>query len=314
MGIARLLAGVSSTVWSGLLRDWDRTLRAKNHPLTTRYIYLLAAAQLAGYLRLEDPGSGGARDPAAVTRKQLVGFQAWMVESRSAATALNKHKSLQRFFAWLVEEGEVDVSPMVVVPKPRVPQALIPIMADDETRRLLAVCRGSGFAQVRDQAIIRMFCSTGARLAEIGDLCVCDVDLDTESVWLHGKGGKDRRVRFGPVTARALSRYIRVRGRREGASEIPQLWLSVRGLRPLQPAAIKVRLRQLGEAAGVDHVHAHRWRHTFAHEWKLNGGNEGDLMLLMGWTSDEMARRYGQSAAAERALELQMRFGIGERF
>nr|BFE69858.1 hypothetical protein GCM10020092_031590 [Actinoplanes digitatis] len=48
MSIARLLVSVrSSTVWSGLLRDWDRTLRAKNHPPTTRYIYLLAAAQLA---------------------------------------------------------------------------------------------------------------------------------------------------------------------------------------------------------------------------------------------------------------------------
>ena len=105
MGIVRLLASVTSTVWSRLLRDWDRTLRAKNHPQTTRYIYLLAAAQLADYVALEDPGSGGARHPAAVTRKQLIGFQAWMVESRSAATALNKHKSLQQFFAWLVEEG-----------------------------------------------------------------------------------------------------------------------------------------------------------------------------------------------------------------
>ena len=37
-------------------------------------------------------------------------------------------------------------------------------------------------------------------------------------------------------------------------------------------------------------------------------------MLLMGWTSDEMPRRYGQSAAAERAQELQARFGIGEHF
>lgn len=44
------------------------------------------------------------------------------------------------------------------------------------------------------------------------------------------------------------------------------------------------------------------------------GDNEGDLMLLMGWTSDEMLRRYGQSAAAERAQEVQLRFGIGEQF
>jgi integrase len=151
-------------------------------------------------------------------------------------------------------------------------------------------------------------------LAEIGGLLVADVDMDTESVWLRGKGAKDRQVRFGPKTARVLSRYLRLRGRRDGAAEIPELWLSLRGPEPLQPAGIKVRLRRLGDLAGVEHVHAHRWRHTFAHEWKLQGGNEGDLMLLMGWTSDEMPRRYGRSAAAERAQELQLRFGIGEQF
>jgi hypothetical protein len=37
-------------------------------------------------------------------------------------------------------------------------------------------------------------------------------------------------------------------------------------------------------------------------------------MLLMGWSSDERPRRYGLSAAAERAQDLQVRFGIGERF
>lgn len=75
MSIASLLVGVGSTVWSGLLRDWDRTLRAKNHPQTTRYIYLLAAVQLAGYLPREDPGSGGARDSASVTRKNWSAFR-----------------------------------------------------------------------------------------------------------------------------------------------------------------------------------------------------------------------------------------------
>ena len=39
-----ITAGLSPT-WAGYLRDWDRTLRAANHPETTRYNYLLAAAQ-----------------------------------------------------------------------------------------------------------------------------------------------------------------------------------------------------------------------------------------------------------------------------
>jgi hypothetical protein len=35
--IRKITAGRSPT-WSGYLRDWDRTLRAANHPETTRYL------------------------------------------------------------------------------------------------------------------------------------------------------------------------------------------------------------------------------------------------------------------------------------
>ena len=48
-------------------------------------------------------------------------------------------------------------------------------------------------------------------------------------------------------------------------------------------------------------MHAHRWRRSFAHEWKLAGGDTGDLMVLLGWLSEDMPRRYGTSAA-ERAV------------
>ncbi|WP_307817148.1 tyrosine-type recombinase/integrase [Micromonospora fiedleri] len=72
-------------------------------------------------------------------------------------------------------------------------------------------------------------------------------------------------------------------------------------------------LKRLGAAAGVADVHAHRWRHSFAHEWKRAGGDTGDLMLLLGWTSEDMPRHYGASAAAERAQETQARLGTGER-
>ena len=141
---------------------------------------------------------------------------------------------------------------------------------------------------------------------------VDDVDLTTESAHFHGKGAKDRRVRFGPKTARALSRYLRARDKHKG-NELPNLWLAERGGKTLAPNGIKIRLTRLGIVAGVDHVHAHRWRHNFAHEWKRAGGDTGDLMLLLGWTSEDMPRHYGASAAAERAQETQQRMGIGER-
>jgi hypothetical protein len=69
------------------LRDWDRSLRAANHPATTRYNYLLAAAQLARYLGEQSPdpdADEAAIDPVAVTRAHVEAFQVWMVETRSA--------------------------------------------------------------------------------------------------------------------------------------------------------------------------------------------------------------------------------------
>ena len=174
------------------------------------------------------------------------------------------------------------------------------------------MCKGSGFSNLRDEALIRLYANTGARLSEVGNLLIDDLDLTSESVHYRGKGARDRRVRFGPKTARALSRYLRARDKHKGA-ELPHLWLAERGTAPLTPNGIKIRLKRLGAAAGVAHVHAHRWRHNYAHQWKLAGGDTGDLMLVLGWTSDDMPRHYGASAAAERAQLTQARLAIGER-
>jgi integrase/recombinase XerC len=302
--------------WQEFLGDWDRSLRAGNYPETTRYIYVLAAAQLARYLGEYSPDPeavAAADDPTVVTRGHVESFQAWMIQTRSAATALNKHKGLRQFFRWLRDdEQEITCSPMERVRQPKTPQKLIPIIGDEDTAKVLATCVGKSFIALRDEAIIRLLCNTGARLSEVASLQLDDVDLATDSVRYHGKGAKDRRVRFGPKTGRALSRYLRARAKHKGAGQA-DLWLAERGVQRLTPNGIKIMLKRRGLAAGLPGVHAHRWRHNFAHEWKLAGGDTGDLMLLLGWTSEDMPRHYGASAAAQRAQQTQQRLAIGER-
>jgi site-specific recombinase XerD len=311
--VSRVSDGVAAG-WLSLLHDWERTLVAANYPATTRYNYLLAAAQLARYLGnlIGEGCARAAADPTAVQRVHVEDFQAWMIETRSASTALNKHKALQQFFTWLVSEEELDRSPLERVRQPRTPRRLIPVLRPDETRRVLDTCRATHtFADVRDQAIVRMLANTGGRLSEVAGLTIQDVDVGRDVVTFHGKGSKDRQVRLGAKTARALSRYLRARARHRAADR-PELWLAVRGSRPISANAVKLMLQRRGERAGVPHLHAHRWRHTFAHEWKLAGGDSGDLMILLGWSSVEMAHHYGASAAAERAQQLQGRLAIGE--
>ena len=160
--IDKLCAGLAP-IWAGLIVDWDRTLRAGNHPDTTRYNYLLAARQLALYLDDESliEASPASDDPRAVTKAQVESFQIWMIETRSASTALNKHKALTQFFLWLeVEEDEIDQSPMRKVRQPSVPKRLIPIIRSGDTRSILLTCRPKSFINLRDEAIIRVLSST----------------------------------------------------------------------------------------------------------------------------------------------------------
>jgi site-specific recombinase XerC len=62
-------------------------------------------------------------------------------------------------------------------------------------KRILDICKGKDFVQVRDEAIIRVLYNTGARLSEVANLRLEDVDLALDSVRFHGKAAKDRRMR-----------------------------------------------------------------------------------------------------------------------
>ncbi|MFC3448293.1 hypothetical protein [Amycolatopsis speibonae] len=85
-----------------------RSLRAANRPHTTRYDYELAVTQLSDFVGgpdlpefLEtmdmpaDDDSDAAQYPTDVERKHVEWYVAWMIETRSASTALNKHKGIQ---------------------------------------------------------------------------------------------------------------------------------------------------------------------------------------------------------------------------
>jgi site-specific recombinase XerD len=100
-------------------------------------------------------------------------------------------------------------------------------------------------------------------------------------------------IPFSADTAKALWEYAVAERADAPANEA--FFVGAQG--PLTRSGLLQLVRSLGERAGVPDVHPHRFRHTFAVNFLINGGDPYALQDLLGHESMEMVRRYVHLAA-----------------
>jgi len=317
--------------FAALIAEWDRSLKSENKSPNTIKAYTGSARKFhvwcpeptappgeedpeAWLDELPDPPE----EPADVTVSHCRAWIGYRIATTSPGNGHADYRGLHSWFAWLLTEGEIDAHPMDRMNPPNVPDQPAPVVAVDVMKRVIATCDGRDLISRRDEALIRLYFDTGARLSEIGCMSVDDLDLNVDVVRVTGKGGKQRAIPFSPKTGKALSRYLRIRAKQTHAA-LPELWLADRNRGALKPNGIKLMFRRRGERIGIKDVigrnlHVHLGRHFAAHHSKRAGMSDGDMMLLFGWETAEMVQRYGRSAQTELAHDNARRLRLGDQF
>jgi len=218
------------------------------------------------------------------------------------ATIIRKLASLQGFYRWCVESGLATTNPVVGIPRPKRERVQVVAMSTAEIKGMIMV------AEPWQQVALGMMYFAAMRRAEVAAIRLPDLDLDAQTVLVHGKGGRDRVVMLNDEMIALVRRYFRVRRPRWPTCD--SLVVNKWG-HPLSGSRIWGVVKALALKAGLnpDDVHPHRFRHSAATHLLQNGTDVRTVQELLGHADLATTARYlhtdrAHKAAAVAALKL----------
>lgn len=248
------------------------------------------------YLRRFSHWAGRLKTPQ-ITNDLVRKYRLWLnreVSGKDGATlkknTQNYHLiALRSFLKYLAKRDIASLAPEKIE-LAKQSMRTVEFLEADELKRILAApaTHAEGLLQLRDQAILELFFSTGLRVSELSSLHIDQVNLTRDEFTVRGKGDKPRVVFLSDRAKAAVRAYLSAR--RDPA---PYMFVShdraKKGraeIGALTPRSIERLVAYYAKAAGVTkRITPHTLRHTFATDLLLSGADIRAVQSLLGHSS-----------------------------
>ena len=257
----------------------------------------LAANSIAAYRRdLEKFGLFlNGQDLREVTPDLITAFESSLRAAKLSVATVNRADStLRSFFKHLQQEhGYADPTLEIAASKSarRLPKALT---ISQILSMIDAAYKASEPITLRDQAMLELLYSSGARVSELIGINMNDLskvqsdDGEITTLKLRGKGSKERIVPLGSFATKAIDDYC-VRIRPDLLVKNPKnnaaLFLNSRGGRISRQSAWQMVLDAAAAAGISEHVSPHVFRHSYATHLLDGGADIRVVQELLGHAS-----------------------------
>jgi len=155
----------------------------------------------------------------------------------------------------------------------------------------------------RDIALFELMFGTGMRVCELSALNLDSVDLERQMVLVHGKGNRQRAVPIVcDILCEALAEWIRSRVSAR-ADLVDPLFINRRNAR-LSEQSMRLLMGKYSQAAGINHLTPHIFRHTVATLLLEEGADLRHIQKLLGHSSIATTTIYVHVSEASQRIAL----------
>jgi len=207
-------------------------------------------------------------------------------------------RALKAFSTWLHSEGYTKTNILINLKLPKAPSIIIEPISNNEIRIIFNSLKKKSPTGARNHALLETMLDTGLRVSEIAGITLSGLNLKDGYIKVMGKGSKERIVPIGKHVQMTLFSYIDKIRPQPDKPDCNHLFLSRSG-KPITPNTIKLVFSRLAKKSGVNRLHAHLCRHTFAINYLLNGGDIFSLKEILGHTTLDMVNHYLHFTSAQ---------------
>lgn len=203
----------------------------------------------------------------------------------SSRTVARKISTLRTFYNYFIELGFIEISPLWAVENPRIGFKLPVFLTVKEVEQIFDSINGSDPLSIRDILLIELLYATGARVSELINIKITNIDLAKGLLLVTGKGNKQRLIPFGDLTMGRINIYL-MKSRPVLMSKLSNLHdfliVNSRGNKITRQGVWKI-IKKYQMLAGINkEISPHKFRHSFATHLLQNGADLRSVQLLLG--------------------------------
>ncbi len=219
-----------------------------------------------------------------VKRADIIDFSLAEKDRGLSANSISRNLvAIKVFHRFLVGEGHAEQDITSVINSPRLWKKLPVVLDIDEMDNLLSQPPVAGWMGIRDRAILEILYGTGARVSEVSNLKVSDMNLDVGFIRCLGKGDKERIIPLGRKAIRAIRKYLdKARPGLRKENNQPVVFLNKFGKKISRQTFWKLIKKYSAHARIKKDVTPHTLRHSFASHLLKRGADLRAIQEMLG--------------------------------